>query len=210
MKWCLLVLTFSRSKLSLIKYALVTASSDRFVTSRYSAAALHSSSQRKIQRSTDASFQLPRMRQLFPIYIYNFDKLKLQYLLLSSSILTSIWIIMTNSILNKYFWTKIVILVSHKNAVGANCHTCPLACDWSFGATATISGWDNVMPGSQSKEVQMQKLRHSRSFSIFSKISLNSAKKNLMSSTFAILWTGIRKHLSSLYPDQAQCRQTLK
>ena len=59
--------------------------------------------------------------------------------------------------LNKYFWTKIVILVSHKNAVGANCHTCPLACDWSFGATATISGWDNVMPGSQSKEVQMQK-----------------------------------------------------
>ena len=59
--------------------------------------------------------------------------------------------------LNKYFWTKIVILVSHKNAVGANCHTCPPACDWSLRATATISGWDNVMPGSQSKEVQMQK-----------------------------------------------------
>ena len=34
---------FRRSKLSLIKYALVTASSDRFVTSRYSAPALHSS-----------------------------------------------------------------------------------------------------------------------------------------------------------------------
>ena len=70
--------------------------------------------------------------------------------------------------LNKYFWTKIGILVSHKNAVGANCHTCPLACDWSHLSPGLwLVLWShchnfrlrqcNVMPGSQSKEVQMQK-----------------------------------------------------